>query len=361
MDTARNLTLCVSNPDLHAAIPFSVYSPGISEDAMWLLDGEIPFGFRVRCITDAYPFIDDFRPHQSMLYFYSKRDIIKKTKPRLRTVNIHVATNDDVMEALRRRNVPAIEENLDYGDVAFTTSDGRLFQLVIERKAKGDFVSSITDGRLEIQSALMAVNVPDHAKILYFIEGDPRTTQHGPNDKSKLANIVYPLMRKGISTVIGEDIDATARFVENIHYLLETAPEDKFEDHALSRALNSGVKKADLIGQHKFLQILLLVPGVGKKMAPVVVAKFETYSRMRDAYIEGGEFALEKIEVVSETDGKKKQVGKAASRKIYDFFEFDSIVSSGKKRTPVSLVHGNNNNNKKKAKIEEEEDEEEDE
>ncbi len=337
MNVARNITLCISDPGLHAALPCpAILAPAISDTAMWLLDGETPFGLRIRQISDSYQFIDKFRPGVPVFYFYSSK---KEAKPlvegpprgRVRPVTIHVATNDRVGAALRKIGVDFVEQNLDYGDVAFTT-DGKLIELVIERKEKSDFVSSITDGRLAMQSAVMTQNFADHAKFLYFIEGNPLETQYGPNEKAKLANIVYPFMRKGTSAVIGEDVHATAQFIAKIHYLLENAPEEKLREKGfvLGREMNAGVKKAELVGQNKFRHLVLLVPGIGEKIADSIVKELDTFSKMREVYVSRGEMALENVAVTG-VEGRNR-VGKAASRKIFEFFEFGTASQGTKKR-----------------------------
>lgn len=362
----RNLTLCVSDPSLHAALPFSILTPGISDDAMWLLDGETPFGFRIKRISDAYPFISEFRPGQSVLYLYSKRKGEGKGETpfqtplhpdqfKIRNVQIHIASGDRVGKELKRQGVEFVEQQLDYGDVAFTV-DGKLIELAIERKAKSDLSSSITDGRLKTQTKVMTLNVEDHSKIVYFIEGDPIQTQFGPNDKAKLASVVYPMMRKNTSTVIGEDIEATARFITNIHHLLETVPEKKLEDKGMvrGRELNNGVKKSDLLEENKFRRIVALVPHIGDKIEDVIVSHFATFSDMREAFIRDGECAIEKLSMLEAgsepgVKGQRQFVGPAASKKVYEYFEFENLRGAkvGQKR---ELEAGAGERDKKKKK-----------
>jgi len=359
----RNLTLCVSDPSLHAALPFSILTPGISDDAMWLIDGETPFGFRIKCISDTYPFISEFRPGQSILYLYrkGKGETPFQTPPdqfKIREVQIHIASGDRVGKELKRQGVEFIEQHLDYGDVAFTV-DGKMIELAIERKAKSDLSSSITDGRLKTQTKVMTRNVEDHSKIVYFIEGDPIQTQFGPNDKAKLASVVYPMLRKNTSAVIGEDIEATARFITNIHHLLETVPEKKLEDKGMvrGRELNNGVKKSDLLEENKFRRIVNLVPHIGDKIEDVIVSHFKTFSDMREAFIRDGEGAIEKLSMlegeVEGVKGKRQFVGPAASKKVYEYFEFENLRGAkvGQKREIEGVKEEDGRDKKKKKEI----------
>ena len=280
-------------------------------------------------VAGAADVIERHVPNEPAIFFETAAPPPASCLPKLRDVTINLAAGETALErALAKAGcTDTVLRRLDYGDVVFTIAeDGRqtVFELAIERKAAADFVSSIVDGRMATQAAVLAQNVPDSAWILYYIEGDPLGVRSGLCRNARLANLVYPITRRTHSIVMGTDTASLARFVVGIREFLQTAPAEKLAAKGLysARAFGSSVKKADLAADN-VLQIQIgTVPDVGPKTAEALAKHFGTFSALAAVFIKNGPDAVAAVRM------GERAVGAAASRKICKFYEFDQIAAA---------------------------------
>jgi ERCC4-type nuclease len=288
-------------------------------------------------VTGATDVIERHVPNEPAIFFETAAPPPAACLPKLRDVTVNLAAGETALaRALAKAGcTDAVLRRLDYGDVVFTAAeDGRqtVFELAIERKAAADFVSSIVDGRMATQAAVLAQNVPDSAWILYYIEGDPLGVRSGLCRNARLANLVYPITRRTHSIVMGTDTASLARFVVGIREFLQTAPAEKLAAKGLysARAFGSSVKKADLAADN-VLQIQIgAVPDVGPKTAEALAKHFGTFSALAAVFIKNGPDAVAAVRM------GERAVGTAASRKICKFYELDQIAAAtSAKRTKI--------------------------
>ena len=327
--TPRPVVTRATTRALHAALSDSVLdASGEPRVSLYLDDSSVPI-LSVIPVAGAADVIERHVPNEPAIFFETAAPPPASCLPKLRDVTINLAAGETALErALAKAGcTDAVLRRLDYGDVVFTTAeDGRqtVFELAIERKAAADFVSSIVDGRMATQAAVLAQNVPDSAWILYYIEGDPLGVRSGLCRNARLANLVYPITRRTHSIVMGTDTASLARFVVGIREFLQTAPAEKLAAKGLysARAFGSSVKKADLAADN-VLQIQIgTVPDVGPKTAEALAKHFGTFSALAAVFIKNGPDAVAAVRM------GERAVGAAASRKICKFYEFDQIAAA---------------------------------
>lgn len=327
--TPRRVITRTTTSALHVALSDSILDASGEPCVSLHLDDSSASILSVIPVTGAADVIERHVPNEPAIFFEIAAPTPVSGLPKLRDVTVNLAAGETALERalIKAGCVDAVLRRLDYGDVVFTTvEDGRqnVFELAIERKAAADFVSSIVDGRMATQAAVLAQNVPDSAWILYYIEGDPLGVRSGLCRNARLANLVYPITRRAHSIIMGTDTASLARFVVGIREFLQTAPVDKLAARGLysARTFGSSVKKADLAADN-VLQIQIgTVPNVGPKTAEALAAQFGTFSALAAVFIKNGPDAVAGVRM------GERAVGTAASRKICKFYEFDQIAAA---------------------------------
>lgn len=321
----RSLSLCISDPSIQAKIPHSIYTPGIRAVSSWLKEDDI-YGFSIFRIDDSYDLIHNHVANRPCLYFYTPSHPPPPPPPRppaIRRVTIHLASGEDSLynAILSHGSIDVIFTPLVFGDIAFSTG-GKSFELTIERKKKEDFVSSIIDQRLHDQTIVMKRNIQDPAMCIFFIEGNPFEASGGLGFKSRLANIIYPLMRKQHSVFFGEDTESLANFIIGIHSMLECVSETVLAEKQMlsDRSPGDGVKKSDIIAENKLFYQLTKVPGVGEVTASSIYSHYKT---LYDVCL-----AIDRTTGVIRDPSGEVIATKIITSKISAYFEFDSFLSS---------------------------------
>ena len=242
--------------------------------------------------------------------------------------------------------------NLLIGDFVILDDIDNLYtiRLAIERKSIRDLCASITDGRFREQKQRLLDSINDASKICYLIEGklsnssDKLTLSHTIINGS-LLNLIFKHKYKLIQTENKLDT------FNNIILLYKKFKNNDFETDGVQNKVKL-IKRSDKIKDNKLLNQLLLIPGVSSKIAqviityitvpivvpvvkPVVVPVVEpvvepetslhfSIKSLIDIYISLNEET--KCEnyftdvIVPGNGSKARKIGKALSKKIYEYF-----------------------------------------
>ncbi|MCX6776413.1 MAG: helix-hairpin-helix domain-containing protein [Candidatus Micrarchaeota archaeon] len=211
---------------------------------------------------------------QSSLNDFSERE--KRT-----TVEIFVDEKENrgaIGEILKELGAVVRVKTLPVGD--FIISD----RAVVERKTRGDFESSIIDGRLFKQAENM---IDNFEKCIVIIEGE--SFEERVNRNALLGAISALILDYGIQVFFTRDLEATGEMIFNLA---------KREQLGKGRVVRlKGSKKVHTMAQQQRM-IAECLPNVGPKLALALLRKFKTIENIAKA----SERELMEVEKI----GKKK-------------------------------------------------------
>ena len=274
-----------------------------------------------------------------LLIDYREQDFIKR-------LSDYCIIENDMIKAITINNVEIKFKitNLLIGDFVILDDIDNLYtiRLAIERKSIRDLCASITDGRFREQKQRLLDSINDASKICYLIEGklsnssDKLTLSHTIINGS-LLNLIFKHKYKLIQTENKLDT------FNNIILLYKKFKNNDFETDGVQNKVKL-IKRSDKIKDNKLLNQLLLIPGVSSKIAqviityitvpivvpvvePVVVHETSLHFSIKsliDIYISLNEET--KCEnyftdvIVPGNGSKARKIGKALSKKIYEYF-----------------------------------------
>lgn len=220
--------------------------------------------------------------------------------------------------------VPHTTENLELGDIVFSSADGTIITL-FERKTWNDLAASIKDGRYHNQKKRLLESYPVH-KLGYIIEGpgDFSDTEdvlvNGITKKTLLSCVYNTTMRDGIRVMRTVSIGDTVALVTG---LMSRLMDDAGVFGGGGEAPEQIVKHTVRSPGEFFMRALCQVPGVSKKTATSIVERYSTI------YGFVGEFSgipndgekLKALKDITTRDakGKSKRISGTVAQSLLDF------------------------------------------
>jgi len=172
-------------------------------------------------------------------------------------------------------NIKVVVESCNIGDGCIRSSGTIVY--IFERKAKGDLLASIKDGRYKEQkSRLMATGLPPR-QCIFLIEGleYPSASSSKSRDRTAIwSSITNSFHRDGFTVFLSQNS------IESATYLLSlTNSVSKFElgatDEAIEKPIiTNKIKKSAITPKSWFTASLTLIPGVSEEIATVITTKY---------------------------------------------------------------------------------------
>ena len=270
-----------------------------------------------------------------LLIDYREQDFIKK-------LSEFTFIENDVLKTItiNNKDIHFKITNLIVGDFIIKESleNDNSIKVVIERKSIQDLNSSIKDNRFREQKSRLLESIGDPLKICYLIEGSflPKNAsnedvvrQQGTLQMQNssirqgtlngaLLNLVFKHGYKLIQSV--DTIDSFDKIIT----LYKKFSLNEFEDIPVVKNVQM-IKKSDNIKNNKFLNQLCLINGVSVKIAGILLEwlnrehNVTSIKSFIDLY-NSIENQNEKEMLFSDIKNSSKKIGKALSKKIYEYF-----------------------------------------
>lgn len=200
-------------------------------------------------------------------------------------------------------------------------NDDNTIKLAIERKSIKDLCSSITDGRFREQKQRLLDSINDSDKICYLIEGtvvsDMKNSLSNTIINGSLLNLLFKHKYKTIQTENKQD---TFNMILLLYKKFKNG--DFKESQTTPISSIKLVKRCDKIKDNKLSYQLCLIPGVSINIADTIISyPIQTIKELIDKY-NSLETDIQKENLFSEIkiQGKNRKIGKALSKKIYEYF-----------------------------------------
>lgn len=221
-------------------------------------------------------------------------------------------------------------QNMEIGDMKYTYQ-GKTF-LLIERKTLPDLIASVNDGRYREQKLrIKHQHIPPY-RVMYLLEGE--LMEIPGNSKTYYGMVINTLMRDKFYVFRTFNTEETVQLMSRIKIKLETDPkkiigdlltidENQNEGNQNNQGLEGEylesikLKKKDNMTP-RMCSILQLsqIPGCSRKVATIIIDKFETIVKIIQAVSEK-EIPKDKIKVISElTFSSKNAKNEVKERKI---------------------------------------------
>jgi crossover junction endonuclease MUS81 len=187
---------------------------------------------------------------------------------------------------------------------------------IIERKTRLDLIASIKDGRYHEQKNRLISTGLSRDRIFFIIESTPRLSIRSQSMKPAMwSSITNSMIRDGFRVICVEDLSETVECLISICQSFE-----KFEGPVSSNSevsiKSTEIKKATATPETMFLNILLLIPGVGKTIAPSIVEEYTSLQNLLKVYstADNPSAVLASLKR-TESD---KNIGPVISKRIYE-------------------------------------------
>jgi crossover junction endonuclease MUS81 len=211
--------------------------------------------------------------------------------------------------------------NLTIGDFIIENDEG--VNVVIERKSVQDLCSSIIDGRFREQKQRLMDSVNDESKIVYMIEGNGEKSVHLSKSiiDGSILNLVFKHNYKVIQTNTKLD-------TFNMVLLLYKKIRNSDFEKVMKPVTMKVIKKSDNIRSSKILNQLCLIPGVSNTVAETIINKMDigddrstcTIKTLIDFYNQLSSENERELFFANVSINAKRKIGKALSKKIYEYF-----------------------------------------
>jgi ERCC4-type nuclease len=249
-----------------------------------------------------------------LLIDYREKDFIKKLED-------FTFIENDVLKTITINNntIHFKITNLIVGDFIIKGSleDDNSIYVAIERKNIQDLHNSIKDNRFREQKNRLLESIGDPFKICYLIEGNtikmPKNILNGA-----LLNLVFKHKYKLIQSV--DKLDSFDKIIT----LYKKFSSNEFETSECVKNVQM-VKKSDNVKNNKFLHQLCLINGVSDKIGIIIIDWLEkeheinTIKLLIDLYNSIDDITKKEL-LFSDIKLSSKKVGKALSKKIYEYF-----------------------------------------
>jgi len=215
----------------------------------------------------------------------------------------------DLIQIFKTNNITYKTQNLEIGDIQFILDTEVIY--IIERKTYNDLGASIKDGRYKEQKMRLLANNTNN--IFYIIEGDKNRCKT-LTYSSLLGSIINMLFRDNIKIINSIDIMETYKIIIQIK---DKYNEGKFKKINCDKSnYLSSIKTNKKENMDKNLCSIIqlsIIPGVSKKIAEIIINKYESLSNLIEEFKKTDNLLLANIEL-----GKRK-LGKVLSTTIYNF------------------------------------------
>jgi len=266
-------------------------------------------------------FITFYNKQMFLLVDYRENDYIKRLSEYCEIVNDHIIQTNilNVDITFKICSLP-VADYIILEDI----NDNDTIQLAIERKSIKDLCSSITDGRFREQKQRLLDSINDYNKICYLIEGtvgknasDMKNSLSNTIINGSLLNLLFKHKYKIIQTENKQD---TFNMMLLLYKKFKNG--DFKENQTTPPSPIKLVKRSDKIKDNKLSYQLCLIPGVSINIADTIISyPILTIKELVDKY-SSLETDTQKENLFSEMkiQGKNRKIGKALSKKIYEYF-----------------------------------------
>jgi ERCC4-type nuclease len=206
-----------------------------------------------------------------------------------------------------------IQENID---------DINTIKMVIERKNIKDLCSSITDGRFREQKQRLLDSINDPDKICYLIEGNKQVSNLSLSDTIINGSILNLLFKHKYHLIQSENKLDTFNMIILLYKKYKNGDFSNIDSNTNSVKL---LKRSEKITNNKLLHQLCLIPGVSQKVAEsVILYPIDSIKHLIDIYNNtpnelDKELLFSEL-IIQNTSKKPRKIGKALSKKIYEYF-----------------------------------------
>jgi ERCC4-type nuclease len=223
--------------------------------------------------------------------------------------------------------------NLPIADFIITEDihDNTTIKLAIERKSINDLYSSIIDGRFREQKSRLLDSLGDSNKICYLIEGSSSkliTTKKVNMIRGSIVNLIFKHRYSVITTQ--NKIDT----FDHILLLYKKYKNGEFQiTNQPSENTVKLIRKCENLENSKLLNQLCLIPGISPPIANAIIlwlqdkgkvcikTIIDLYNKNESGASAQGDSELLFTEIIISSNEKRvRKVGKALSKKIYQYF-----------------------------------------
>ncbi len=231
----------------------------------------------------------------------------------------------DLVQILKTKNVPFINENLDIGDFLISDNENNIL-IIIERKKYADLSASIKDGRYKEQKERLIHSIPYKVRKIYLLEGNNMKDFQFPL-KTFESVIINTMIRDGIFVFMSKNTDETVNFIENVMNNIQKYMDIlvneivKNEEKVFENIHNcKKVKKDNITPEICYRNQLSQIPGISTKIGDVFVEK---YKNMNNMYKELNNIGA-KDDIIKHISNEKyginlKKIGMKTAEKIYEY------------------------------------------
>jgi len=223
--------------------------------------------------------------------------------------------------------------NLPIADFIITEDihDNTTIKLAIERKSINDLYSSIIDGRFREQKSRLLDSLGDSNKICYLIEGYSSkliTTKKVNMIRGSIVNLIFKHQYRVITTQNKLDT------FDHILLLYKKYKNGEFQITNQPSETVKLIRKCENLENSKLLNQLCLIPGISPSIAnaiilwlqdkskvPCIKTIIDLYTKNENGALAQGDSELLFTEIIISSNEKRvRKVGKALSKKIYQYF-----------------------------------------
>jgi len=231
----------------------------------------------------------------------------------------------DLVQILKTKNIPFINENLDIGDFLISDNENNIL-IIIERKKYADLSASIKDGRYKEQKERLIHSIPYKVRKIYLLEGNNMKDFQFPL-KTFESVIINTMIRDGIFVFMSKNTDDTVNFIENVMNNIQKYMDVlvneivKNEEKVFENIYNcKKVKKDNITPEICYRNQLSQIPGISTKIGDVFVEK---YKNMNNMYKELNNIGS-KDDIIKHISNEKyginlKKIGMKTAEKIYEY------------------------------------------
>jgi ERCC4-type nuclease len=239
-----------------------------------------------------------------------------------------VPTELDLLNAFAENGVVVVQESMDVGDIqirskdASSDSDEWIVEAIIERKAKTDLESSLTDGRYRDQKDRMLLIRQSHpsVRLVYLIE----QLKISPNKKKSVwAAITNSSVKTGFTIFQTTSLSQSVEFIESYRYSISKQYEEAgSETQQLNlKVVDTQIKKKKVTPEDFFKHSLNLIPGVQDSVSEAIAEKFggmaELYKQLSST--PSPKTLLKDIPRSRGTSTKTMKIGPVLSERICEY------------------------------------------
>ena len=279
-----------------------------------------------------------------LLIDYREQDFIKKIS------EFCIIENEIPKEIIVNNNSILIKiTNLPIGDFIITDEidDNSKIKIAIERKSINDLYSSIMDGRFREQKSRLLNSIGDSLKICYLIEGTMNFKVQNKKTNMIHGSILNLMFKHNYRVIQTENKLDTFNNILLLYKKFKNNEFSNIESNNISSV--KLIKRSENIKDSKLLYQLCLIPGISPKIANAIIdwlnennkepinveehanieqnckescihANIKSIIDLYQKCNECKECELLFADIKVTCNGNSRKVGKALSKKIYEYF-----------------------------------------